>query len=221
MIVVYDWDGTLSDSLDAIVQALSDASDVCDLPRLEPAVYRSIIGMNLPAACEALYPAESVATRESYAEGYRRCFGLDSATRLYDGAAKHLSEVAKVAGVQLAVATGKSREGLDFALEILGYGSRFVATKTSSDAASKPSPEMLLQLQTELGDAEVVMIGDSVLDVGMGVAAGAYTIGVSWGVGSRAQLLAAGAGVVVDSYDELGRVLRQYISERNSMTPAG
>ncbi|WP_298636983.1 HAD-IA family hydrolase [uncultured Umboniibacter sp.] len=220
MIVVYDWDGTLSDSLDAIVQALTDASDVCNLPRLESTVYRSIIGMNLPAACEALYPAESVASRERYAEGYRRCFGLDSATRLYDGAAQHLAEIAKIAGVQLAVATGKSREGLDFALESLGYGNRFVATKTSSDAPSKPSPEMLLQLRSELEDGDVVMIGDSVLDVGMGVAAGAYTIGVTWGVGSREQLLAAGARSVVNSYDELSQLLRQHFNATKSFDSA-
>jgi phosphoglycolate phosphatase len=218
MIIVYDWDGTLSDSLDAIVQALSDASDVCGFLRLDPDVYRAIIGMSLPSACEVLYPGESVASRERYAESYRRCFALDSATKLYDGAATHLSRVSTVPGVQLAVATGKSREGLDFALESLDFSGRFVATKTASDAASKPSPEMLLQLQSELGDTDVVMIGDSVLDIGMGLAARAFTIGVTWGVGSREQLLAAGASVVVDTYDELERRLRQHINEGVTIT---
>jgi phosphoglycolate phosphatase len=77
---------------------------------------------------------------------------------------------------------------------------------------------MLLQLQSELGDTDVVMIGDSVLDIGMGLAARAFTIGVTWGVGSREQLLAAGASVVVDTYDELERRLRQHINEGVTIT---
>ena len=213
MVIVYDWDGTLSDSLDAIVSALSDAAIACELPSLASARYRAIIGMNLSAACAALYPEESTEVQQRYAESYRRCFRLDSATRLYEGADQHLSAIAALSGVQLAVATGKSREGLDFALESLGYSRRFVATKTASEAESKPSPEMLFQLKAELAESEMVMIGDSVLDVGMGVAAGAHTIGVTWGVGSREQLIAAGAHRVVSSYSELEQVLIRHLAQ--------
>ena len=210
MVIVYDWDGTLSDSIDAIVMALRMASDRCDLPRLGDEAYRSIIGLSLDAACLRLYPNESVETLAQYADAYRDSFGLDSATLLFEGVEAHLDRMAQLPGVRLAIATGKSRSGLDYALASLRFDGRFAASKTSSEAASKPAPDMLHQIRVELQAERLVMIGDSELDVRMGVAAGAYTIGVNWGVGSHELLTAAGASEVVRSIAELDAALCRY-----------
>jgi len=202
MMVVFDWDGTLGNSIEAITGALSRASEVVGLPVLTKASYQSVIGLSLDAAAHGLYPNIETEKRVAYVQAYRDSFDMAEAARLFPQATELLESLYGVEGVSLGVATGKSREGLDTALELTGLAYLFRATMTASEAESKPSPDMLHQLGAIEGDS-IIMVGDSVLDVAMGVAAKAYTIGVTWGVASAQALDAAGADAVVSDFAQL------------------
>jgi len=117
-----------------------------------------------------------------------------------------LLEALHALGVPLAVATGKSRRGLEAALEALGWRSLFAATRTADDGPGKPAPWMLLDLAASLGVApeRLLMIGDTTLDIGMARAAEASAVGVSWGLQQADVLRGAGALAVVDEVAALG-----------------
>jgi len=202
MMVVFDWDGTLGNSIDAITKTLLRASQKEGFAELSVERYQSIIGLSLEAAAGSLYPELDDAAQARYAQAYRDSFDMSEAANLFAGAEDLLASLYQRDGVTLGVATGKSRQGLDMALESTGLAYMFAATVTASEAESKPSPDMLRQLAAQ-SSGDLLMIGDSVLDVAMGVAAEAYTIGVTWGVASEPQLKAAGADVVVASFAEL------------------
>ena len=112
-------------------------------------------------------------------------------------------------GVPLAVATGKSRRGLEHALDALGWHSLFAQTRTADDGPGKPSPWMLQELASALAvdSAQLLMVGDTTLDAGMARAAGATALGVAWGLQRPETLLAAGAEAVVHDVAALTRWL--------------
>jgi phosphoglycolate phosphatase len=109
----------------------------------------------------------------------------------------------------LAVATGKSRRGLLMMIERHGLAGRFVSLQTADDNPGKPHPAMLRRALDEAGalPTEAVMIGDTSYDMQMGRSAGVRTVGVGWGYHGPAELLAAGADLLVDSYPHLVGVL--------------
>ena len=112
-------------------------------------------------------------------------------------------------GLQLAVATGKSRRGLDRVLDETGLRPLFATSRGADEANSKPDPLMLEQILAELGlsPRQAVMIGDSVHDMAMAEAIGMPRIGVTWGVDSRDALGRHGPVAVVDSMAALRALL--------------
>jgi len=108
----------------------------------------------------------------------------------------------KNTGKTLAVATGKARAGLDRVFGATGLAPLFSTTRTADDAKSKPHPDMLEQILAETGiDADkALMIGDSVLDIGMAKAAGIRAMGVTFGVHGGEKLKAAGADALIDDW---------------------
>ena len=98
----------------------------------------------------------------------------------------------RAAGHSLAVATGKSRRGLDRVLERTGLKTLFDATRCGEEAASKPAPEMLYELQAALGmdKAATLMIGDTTHDLQMAQNAGVAGLAAAFGAHPREQLLA-------------------------------
>jgi len=97
-------------------------------------------------------------------------------------------------GHLLAVATGKSRRGLDLVLSSTGLGGHFQATRCADETFSKPHPEMLLQIMDELGarGPETLMVGDTEYDMQMARSAGAHALAVCYGVHSPERLMAQG-----------------------------
>ncbi|MNH10567.1 Pyrophosphatase PpaX [compost metagenome] len=112
-------------------------------------------------------------------------------------------------GIALAVATGKSRRGLDRVLDETGLRPLFAATRGADEANSKPDPLMLTQILAELGlvPGQAVMIGDSIHDMAMAEALAMPRIGVTWGVHDRDRLQAHEPVAVVDTMDELRLLL--------------
>lgn len=188
--VVFDWDGTLLDSTHHIVGALIGACR--DLGLREPTREQAgwVIGLSLQAALYQLAPELPAEQAGAFAERYRAHFmHLLTDMRLFDGQAQLLREL-HARGVVLAVATGKSRRGLDSSIERLGLQGLFQATRTVDEARGKPDPDMLEQLLAELGLAPeaALMVGDTTHDVLMAKAAGLDSLAVSYGA-HRASLL--------------------------------
>jgi phosphoglycolate phosphatase len=212
-LVVFDVDGTLVDSQDAIVGAMRAAFDGIGAAAPARATILSVVGLSLPVAMARLAPGLTPAARGELVEGYKRhhlaarAEGLAEATApLYPGARDALDALAGAPDTLLGVATGKGREGLAHLLRTHGLDDYFVTAQTADGNPSKPHPGMLLAALAETGCAaeRAVMVGDTEFDVAMGRAAGFATVGVAWGYHPGERLRAAGADRVIEDFAELG-----------------
>jgi phosphoglycolate phosphatase len=191
-LIAFDWDGTLFDSTSLIARCIQAAcADIgVTVPTDEQASY--VIGMGL---IDALQHAAPELPRERYkelAERYRHhYFARQHEIVFFDGTLAMLQDL-KARGHLLAVATGKSRRGLDEALDTSVLRGLFDATRTADQTASKPDPKMLLELMHELGTTpeRTVMIGDTTHDLQLAVNAGTALIGVSYGAHDHATFAA-------------------------------
>ena len=190
MLVIFDWDGTLSDSTAKIVRCVQRAAAELQLPALADDTVKDIIGLSLSVALQRLYPLLSVVDIERLSTAYSRHYVEDGhIPAFYDGAVEALSEL-KAAGFLLAVATGKSRKGLDGVLEQLDAAHWFVATRCADETASKPNPLMLNELLVECQrhHQRAVMIGDTEFDLAMAQAIAMPRIAVTYGAHSVERL---------------------------------
>lgn len=211
MLVIFDWDGTLIDSTGKIVRSMQEAARQVNLPPLADDAVRNIIGLGLPEAILTLYPeagAESrQALRKAYSEVYIEADRVPCA--LYDGVEQGLVQLEN-AGHSVAVATGKSRAGLNRVLANLGWQDRFRATRCADETASKPHPLMLHEIMQEcrVDARDVVMVGDTEYDLAMAVNAKVQGVGVSYGAHEASRLLLHSPIAVIDHFSELNAVLR-------------
>ncbi|WP_024851502.1 HAD family hydrolase [Hydrogenovibrio kuenenii] len=183
--VIFDWDGTLMDSEARIVASIQYAAKHAGYPVLPYDVSKSIIGLSLEKAIYTLYPDATEAGIAAMAKGYTEYFlnHADVDMKPFDGA-EALLQMLKKAGVKTAIATGKSRRGLDQVLSEVGFESYFDMTRTPVEAESKPSPLMLQQIIDEFGlaAAEAVMVGDTEFDMQMAQNINMDVIALSHGV---------------------------------------
>jgi phosphoglycolate phosphatase len=182
-LVVFDWDGTLFDSTALITRCIQAACVDVGVPRPSDEQASYVIGMGL---IEALQHAAPGLARERYPElgaRYRHHYlARQHELMLFDGTLTML-EALKARGHLLAVATGKSRRGLDDALNSSALRGLFDATRTADETASKPDPRMLHELMNDLvvGPERTLMIGDTTHDLQLALNAGVASIGVSYG----------------------------------------
>ena len=182
-LIAFDWDGTLFDSTAIIVRCIQAA--VRDLggtvPTDKEAAY--VIGMGL---MQALAHAAPDVPPEKYTElGNRYRFHYiqhQDDLSLFDGVLPLLNDL-RERGHLLAVATGKSRRGLDEALHTVQLKGVFDGSRTADQTAGKPHPLMLQELMAEFDVApeRLLMIGDTTHDLQMAVNAGCASVGVSYG----------------------------------------
>ena len=190
-LIIFDWDGTLVDSIDWIVCCLQKAarSQGCDIPEEQAA--KEIIGLSIQKAMEKLFPEIDEKTQEQLIASYSQEFFSKPITEddLFSGVNEMLQKF-KQAGYQLAVATGKSRSGLEKAMQGTGLSDFFHITRCADQTASKPHPVMLEEIIKEMAVSKerVVMVGDSVHDMQMAINAGISSIAVSCGANSTEQL---------------------------------
>lgn len=210
MLVVFDWDGTLIDSTAKIVRSMQTAAQLVGLPILKDDAVRNIIGLGLPEAVFSLYPEASLekrnALRHAYSDVYLGKEQMPCA--LYDGVEQVLHDL-RQAGFRLAVATGKSRRGLDRALQELDWLDYFDATRCADETASKPNPLMLEQLMTELAvpASDTIMVGDTEFDLAMASNAGVASVGVSYGAHAAERLFVHKPLAVIDHFLQLPTVI--------------
>ncbi len=191
-LLVFDWDGTLMDSESRIVTCIRAAVTDLGLPEREDEAIRNIIGLGLREAVDTLYPGCDEVVHQGMLTRYRHHYlgpgGIP--TQLFPGALETIQQLAD-AGYLLAVATGKSRVGLDEALRYSGLGGFFHYTRCADETLSKPHPRMLLEVMEFCGvePDDTLMIGDTEYDLAMARNAGTAALGVSYGVHDEARLL--------------------------------
>ncbi|MDX1451165.1 MAG: HAD-IA family hydrolase [Oleiphilaceae bacterium] len=209
-VVVLDWDGTLVDSERYIVNSLSAAAQLEGLPDLGYDRYKEIIGLGLFEALAELYPDISRESVLRLKEAYAQCFvqGEHRALELFAGVQSTLQSL-RSQGVRLAVATGKSRRGLERALDTTGLRAYFAATRCADETRSKPHPLMLEELIDELGvrPDRMLMVGDTEYDLAMAAAAGMPSLGVSYGVHEVLRLKKHGPLAIIDRFSEVGDIV--------------
>lgn len=209
-LVIFDWDGTLMDSVDRIVSSMQSAAKTVGLSIPSNDGVKQIIGLSLTVALQKLFlditneqiDAMLVQYKYEYLEG-------DSTpTPLFDNAVNLLAQL-KQKNKLLAVATGKGREGLNRVLAVSETHDFFHTTRCAGEMPSKPDPEMLNSILAELAIAphEAVMIGDTSHDLKMAQAAGVDSIGVTFGVHDSDTLDKYQPKKIVNSLAELQALL--------------
>lgn len=209
-LVVFDWDGTLMDSTGQIVRAATRAITQLGLPERGPEAIRDIIGLGLRESWQRLFPELGPEDFAPFVEAYRDHFlspALQTA-RLFDRAAEVVAELA-ARGLVLAVATGKSRQGLDRELVATGLDRFMAGSRTADETRSKPHPDMLLELMSglEVAPDETLMVGDTEWDLEMARRAGVSAVAVSYGAHASERLKAYTPRACIDTIDALLAVL--------------
>ncbi|WP_028487845.1 HAD family hydrolase [Thiothrix lacustris] len=184
-LLIFDWDGTLMDSAAHITQCMRNAIAVVGAEPRTDAQIRHIIGLGLDEAIQHLYPNLSPSRIREIADEYRQEFLVRTThgSELFSGARATLYTLAEQ-GYTLAVATGKSRRGLDKVLDETGLRELFPITRCADETRSKPHPQMLEEILTDCDTRkhDALMIGDSEYDLQMALNIGMDSLAVSYGV---------------------------------------
>lgn len=187
-VIIFDWDGTLMDSIDKIVACMKQAAITIELEVPGSQAIRNIIGLSLDKAMAELYPTQpahrQVAMKNAYREQYLLSEQLQ--TPFYPGVKEWLTSL-KDQGYILAVATGKGRNGLDRILHQYDVHHLFSITYCADETNSKPDPLMLNKILEDLDmqPHQALMIGDSSYDLEMANNANIACVGVDYGVHSE------------------------------------
>ncbi|RMG30447.1 MAG: HAD family hydrolase [Gammaproteobacteria bacterium] len=211
-LIVFDWDGTLIDSRDLIVACMQAAIREVDLPPRTDAQVADIIGLGLREAVETLYPEVSAERRAAMIDRYRRHWlARQHECRLFPGARETLERLHQ-AGFLLAVATGKSRAGLERSLQETGLARLFSSTRCADETASKPDPRMLHEILGELDvpASAAILVGDTEYDLEMARRAGVAALGVCYGVHEATRLSRHRPLAILDRITRLPDWLAEY-----------
>ncbi len=192
-LIVFDWDGTIIDSHSAIVECMQAASRELGLVIPERSRASHVIGLSLHDILRIVAPDLPAARYPEYVAAYRRHFiAREDGMQLFPGMRELLQALSE--DHVLGIATGKSRKGLDRALESAGLRELFAASRCADETNPKPHPAMLRELMQELAvsaDA-VLMIGDTSHDMQMARAAGVDAVAVAYGAHPEEGLRACG-----------------------------
>ena len=216
-LVIFDWDGTLMDSIARIVSSMQAAADHCQLTIPTAKCVKDIIGLSLPKALDILFPGASYSQTTALLEQYKFQYveGDNTPAPLFEDALSLLKALNDNNRL-LAVATGKGRQGLQRVFSATQTEHFFHASRCADEALSKPDPQMLLSLLAELNvtPEQAVMIGDTSHDMKMAQTAGIDRIGITLGVHDREILNHYQPIAIVDSLIELQQLLLPVVEHR-------
>ena len=212
-VLIFDWDGTLVDSIKRIVEAMHMASDICAVPRCTDEEVRAIIGLAMPQAYDVLYPAADDADlKQRYIHAYSEQYLLleEEPSPFYPGVLDALEHY-RSAGYKLAVATGKSRRGLHRVLSGHNMVDYFDITRCADETRSKPDPLMLHEILKYCAAApeQAIMVGDSPFDLRMAKNANVPSVAVSYGAQPLSVLHQEQPILAIDDFYELTTWLQQ------------
>lgn len=205
-LIIFDWDGTLYDSSGFIVSCVQAAARDLQMPVPAAENIKQMIGLSSTEALKRLAPeltpAQNKALQNQFYE--RMATSKLDQPMLFNGAVDTLQHLAEL-GYWLAIATSKSRKGLEYDLEELALKHLFMTTRTADDAQSKPHPQMVLDILNELGMSatDALMIGDTEYDMQMAENANIDALAVSYGAHSLDQLKRTAARGYIHDIKEL------------------
>jgi phosphoglycolate phosphatase len=218
-LLVFDWDGTLMDSIGSIAACTRAVVRELGLREVSEETIRGTIGLGLRETMDVLSPGCDDAMLARVVECYRKHWTATfrDLPLLFAGAGEMLRDLA-AEGYLLAVATGKSRRGLDYVLDQTDLRGVFHSTRTADEAFSKPHPQMLLDILDDLGVAprEAVMVGDTTYDLEMARSARMAAVGVCSGGHPREDLERLGPLACLDQVVELA----PWLAERTAALTA-
>jgi len=204
-LIVFDWDGTVMDSTAVIAGSIQAACRDLGLPVPSDEAARHVIGMGLKDALRYAVPDATEDRYDQLVARYRRHFlAQDASIPLYPGARETIAGL-RDNGISLAVATGKSRNGLDRALHSSNMGNYFHASRTADETFSKPHPAMLLELMDELDikPERTLMVGDTTHDLQMAANAGVDALALTHGAHPEEHLSMLKTVAMLGNFDEL------------------
>ena len=207
-LIVFDWDGTVIDSPAAIVECMQAASREMGLAVPGPERASHVIGLGLHDAMKIVAPDLAGERYPEYVALYRRHFlAHEEAMGLFSGMRELLEQLCRTH--KLAIATGKSRKGLERSLAATGVRPLFAASRCADETAPKPHPAMLLELMDEctVQAGAVLMVGDTSHDMEMARAAGVDGLAVTYGAHPERELRSCGPRGCVASVEALGQWL--------------
>lgn len=210
-LIIFDWDGTLADSSQIIVESVQAASVDAGLPVPSDAASRGIIGLSLRNAILELFPEIDEQQLQTLVERYGYHFHTrDHEIPLFDGVPEALVELGD-AGFMLAVATGKGRRGLNHAMQSSGLHPHFIASRCADECHSKPHPQMLHELMDELGAVpeRTLMIGDTSYDLEMARNAEVPSLAAAYGAQPLESLLPFEPLAAFNRFTDLHQWLQQ------------
>ena len=206
-LLIFDWDGTLADSIGRIVDAMRQAADLSGRPVRDDLAIKGIIGLGLPEAIRTLYPDitgnDLIDFRQHYADSYM-AMDNDVPSPLFHGVMVSI-EGFRAEGYKLAVATGKARRGLNRVLKAHDWLDYFDITRAADETASKPDPLMLHEILQHCGvqPERALMVGDSSFDLLMARNAGMDSVAVGYGAQTLDSLREYEPRLAIDSFPEL------------------
>jgi phosphoglycolate phosphatase len=210
-LIVFDWDGTLMDSTAGIALSIQEAAREMGLPVPAREAASHVIGLGLHDSLRSAVPSLPAERYMDFVALYRKHFNAQQeAMDLFPGVREMLDDLCS-REFKLAIATGKSRRGLDLALQATGIGAHFVASRCADETNPKPDPAMLLELMDELAltARQLLMVGDTSHDLGMANNAGVDAVAVAYGAHPGEALRALAPRACVSSVVEL----RQWLTE--------
>jgi phosphoglycolate phosphatase len=214
LLLIFDWDGTLSDSTDKIIRCLQQAAKSAGQRVCSDDAFMNIIGLGLPESMRLLYPELTQAQQDEIRQYYSVHFIREDQTPspFFEGVQEGLEQL-RDKGHLLTVATGKSRNGLDRVLKKLQLERFFHGSRCADETASKPNPQMLSELLDEFSilKDEAIMIGDTEYDMSMAEQLAMPRVAVSYGAHELVRLQKFKPLICVDNFSEfVDWVIKKY-----------
>lgn len=208
-LVVFDWEGTLGDTLGHVLHTLATEATRMHLGELDIKQARRYVALGLVKLIKKMFPDLTLYQQEAFLQSVQRVLYTTSTEEHVFPGSKYIVELLINSGLDVAIATNRGTQSLQRALEESGMVSFFKVIRTASQAPAKPCPQMIQEIMDEfcVSPAETLMIGDSLTDIEMAKLAGVDAIGVDFYHQHRTELLAAGALAVFDDYMELANYL--------------
>lgn len=211
-LIVFDWDGTIADSVQQIVSAMENAIVMHGLDHPGTEQIAGGIGLGLMEFIEKLFPELEQEIRKRIANSYREHYLSSAAdiTTLFPEAEATIKTLFDE-GYYLAIATGKSRRGLERSLGHTKLSGYFHVTRCADETFSKPHPQMLLEIMAllDMPTGNTLMVGDSEHDMQMAENAGVPSLAVNYGAQSSRRLLEFNPVSILQSLYDLPSWLKQ------------
>ena len=204
-LVVFDWEGTLGDTLGQILNTVAREAKRLHLGEMNEGIARSAVPLGLVMAVKKTFPGLSIHQYEQLLEAVQRTLASEPMNDYLLPGAYDIIQQLHQAGIDLAIATNKSQSSLQRALQHLALSDFFTVTRSAGQSPAKPCPQMLEEIMDFCGvkASQTLMVGDSITDIEMALQINVDVVGVDFYNQQSESLRAAGAKVVFNDYQQL------------------